>query len=154
MPASGKQAIQLYRSVTAGTRPPSLAQGELFINEEDSVLCWPDTDGTVRTTWLSSAQGVPKVITTTTYTVVNVDQWLVFNSASTCTVTLPTANAANAGRTLFVKNIAAISVVSATAASVKPIGSNTAGTAILSATAGKWATLVCDGMNWVIMQAN
>jgi hypothetical protein len=37
---------------------------------------------------------------------------------------------------------------------VKPISSNTAGTAILAATAGKWAILQSDGSNWVIMAAN
>ena len=52
-----------------------------------------------------------------------------------------------------VKNIQAQTVVSASA-NVKPIGSNTAGTAILAATAGKFATLVSDGTNWIIMQAN
>jgi hypothetical protein len=34
------------------------------------------------------------------------------------------------------------------------LNSGTAGTAILAATAGKFATLVCeDGTNWVIMAA-
>jgi len=36
---------------------------------------------------------------------------------------------------------------------VKPIGTNTAGTAILPATAGTWCTLVSDGSHWIIMQS-
>ena len=32
-------------------------------------------------------------------------------------------------------------------------GGGAAGTAILPATVGKWATLVSDGTNWIIMQA-
>jgi hypothetical protein len=34
-----------------------------------------------------------------------------------------------------------------------PIDGTAAGTAILLAVAGNWATMVSDGTNWVIMQA-
>ena len=36
---------------------------------------------------------------------------------------------------------------------VAPIDSTSAGTAILLAVIGNWATMVSDGTNWVIMQA-
>jgi hypothetical protein len=34
---------------------------------------------------------------------------------------------------------------------VVPLAGGAAGTAILSATAGAWATLVSDGTNWIVM---
>lgn len=41
---------QLFRSKTAATRPPSLLDGQLFINQADGVLCWPNAAGVVQTT--------------------------------------------------------------------------------------------------------
>lgn len=80
------------------------------------------------------------------------ENWLVCNGAGTITVTLPAASLW-AGREIMLKTIAAQAVVSASS-NVAPINSSTAGTAILAATAGKWATLVSDGANWVVMSAN
>jgi hypothetical protein len=57
------------------------------------------------------------------------------------------------GRILTIKTIQAKSVVSASS-NVIPIGNATVGTAILSNVAGKFATLVSDGTNWITMQAN
>lgn len=91
----------------------------------------------------------PALITGTTYTVGSTDTHLIFNAAATCTVTLPSAGS-NAGRVMWLKTIAAFTVVSASS-NVKPVGSNTAGTAILGASAGSWAHLVSDGSNWVVM---
>jgi hypothetical protein len=93
----------------------------------------------------------PVTVTTATYTVLSTDNWIIANKSGTVTVTLPAA-ASWTGRIITIKTILA-SVVSATS-NVVPIGSATAGTAILAATAGKFATLVSDGTNWVIMQAN
>lgn len=56
-------------------------------------------------------------------------------------------------REVMIKTIAAQTVVS-NASNVVPIDGSAAATAILAATAGKWATLVSDGTNWVIMAAN
>jgi hypothetical protein len=53
----------------------------------------------------------------------------------------------------MIKTIAAFTVVSASS-NVVPINTASAGTAILAATAGKWATLVSNGTNWVVMQSN
>jgi len=92
------------------------------------------------------------VQTSTTYTIGDVEASVVFNAAGTVTVTLPTASV-NTGREIKIKTIAAQAVVSASS-NVKPLTSNTAGTAILAATAGKYATLQSDGANWVIMEAN
>jgi hypothetical protein len=51
------------------------------------------------------------------------------------------------------KTITANTVVSASS-NVVPLAGGSAGTAILPATDGAWATLVSDGTNWIIMQAN
>ena len=77
------------------------------------------------------------------------ENFIICNGSASITVTLPTASA-SAGRVIVIKTIAAYTVVSA-ATNVKPANSDTAGTAILAATAGAWAMLVCDGTNWVIM---
>lgn len=37
--------VLLLRSVTAGVRPASLADGQIFINQADGVMCWPNSNG-------------------------------------------------------------------------------------------------------------
>lgn len=88
-------------------------------------------------------------IKTAAYTVADSDSSLIFNGGAQITVTLPSASLWS-GRVLWVKTIAAFAVISASS-NVKPVNSNTAGTAILAGTAGTWAMLVSDGTNWVIM---
>ena len=94
----------------------------------------------------------PSTITAATYTVATTDSSLIFNTSATCTVTMPTA-ASYPGRILHIKTIAAFAVNSASS-NIVPIATATAGTAILTNTAGKWAVLQSDGTNWVIMSAN
>ena len=116
------------------------------------------TSGQVLT---SAGSGVPTwktldtlsapVVKTADFTVADGEIWLINNkTGSTCTVTLPAA-ASWVGRQLIFKNIQAQAIVSASS-DVVPIGSTTAGTAILLGVIGNWATLVSDGTNWVIMQ--
>lgn len=94
--------------------------------------------------------GAP-VTKTADFTVANGEIWYINNkSGSTCTVTLPAASSW-AGRTLTFKNMQAQTLVSASS-NVVPIDSTSAGTAILLAVVGNWATMVSDGTNWVIMQ--
>jgi len=95
----------------------------------------------------------PVTNTSNTYTVLSSDNWIIINnSVANTTVTLPAASSYT-GRILTIKTIQAKSVVSA-ASNVIPIGNATVGTAILSNVAGKFATLVSDGTNWITMQAN
>jgi hypothetical protein len=76
--------------------------------------------------------------------------WIINNkSGSTCTVTLPAASSW-VGRVVTFKNLQTQTLVSASS-NVVPIGGTLAGTAILAASVGAWATLVSDGTNWVIM---
>jgi len=68
-------------------------------------------------------------------------------------LTLPAA-ATYTGRELLIKNTTAATVTSASSNVVPLSGAQTASTAILAATAGKWALLVSNGTNWVIMASN
>ena len=92
------------------------------------------------------------VTKTASFTLGATENFIVCNGTGTITVTFPTASA-NTGRVVWIKTIAAQAVSSASS-NVKPLNSNTAGTAILTNTAGKYAVLVCDGTDWVIMDAN
>ena len=94
----------------------------------------------------------PITVTDATHTVATTTNWIIANRAGTVTLTLPAA-ASFTGRILTVKNVQAQTVISASS-NVVPIDSTSAGTAILSATAGKFATIVSDGTNWIVMQAN
>ena len=91
-------------------------------------------------------------VTVTADFTVGTSNWYINNkTGSTCTVTLPTASA-NSGRYLTFQNYQAQTLVSASS-NVVPQAGGAAGTAILLAVAGNWATMVSDGTNWVIMQA-
>ena len=96
-------------------------------------------------------RGAP-VTKTGAFTVGIAENWLICNGTASITVTLPTASAWT-GREIMLKTIAAFTVVSASS-NVVPLAGGAAGTAILAATAGKFATLVSDGTNWIVMQAN
>ena len=89
------------------------------------------------------------VTKTSSFTLGDTENFVVCNGAGSITVTFPTA-AASTGRIVWIKTIAAQTVVSASS-NVLPIGSATPGAAILAASAGANAMLVCDGTNWVIM---
>jgi hypothetical protein len=93
----------------------------------------------------------PSTINSSTYTVTTSDSSLIFTTTNN-TLTLPSASS-YAGRILYVKNITANSVTSASS-NVVPISSASAGTAILAATAGKFAMLQSDGTNWIVLSSN
>lgn len=92
------------------------------------------------------------VTKTASFTLGATENFVVCNGTGTITVTFPTASA-NTGRVVWIKTIAAQAVSSASS-NVQPLTSATAGTAILTGTAGKFAMLVCDGTDWVVMSAN
>lgn len=80
------------------------------------------------------------------------ENWVINNkTGSTCTVTLPAA-ASYSGRCITFQNYQDQTLVSASS-NVVPRAGGAAGTAILDAVSGNWATLVSNGTNWVIMQA-
>lgn len=110
---------------------------------------------TVSTSGLSTpgaySSAVPVTITAATATMAANNSDVIFNTSATHTYTLLSA-ATNPGRELHVKNIAAFAVNSASS-NVVPLAGGAASTAILVATAGKWARLKSDGTNWVVMAA-
>jgi len=129
------------------------------LDELHSVLITSPTEGQVLTyegassLWKNKggAQLAP-ITKTSAFTVADTETNIIVNGVASVTVTLPTAST-NTGRSITIKTIAAFTVVSASS-NVVPLTSATAGTAILAATAGKWATLVSNGTNWVIMAGN
>lgn len=96
--------------------------------------------------------------TNVAYTVNNWETSLISNvpTGFTLTLTLPSP-AANPGRWLYIKSLSIAgnggAVVSA-GNNVEPLGSTTAGTAILAAGGSRWAQLQSDGTDWIIMASN
>lgn len=92
------------------------------------------------------------VTKTADFTVKAIENSIIVNKGSTCIVTLPSASL-YVGRSITIKTIQAFTVVSASA-NVIPLAGGAATTAILAATAGKWAELTANGTNWEIVQSN
>ena len=100
----------------------------------------------------TAAGGSAPITKTANFTVGVGESWYINNkTGSACTVTLPTASSYT-GRELTFVNYQAQTLISASS-NVVPLGGGSAGTAILAASVGDWATLVSDGTNWIIMQA-
>jgi hypothetical protein len=103
-------------------------------------------------TWYEIGNCAP-VTRTADFTLTNTEDVVINNkSGSACVVTLPAASA-HVGRSVLIKTIQAQAVNSASS-NVVPLAGGAAGTAIVTGTAGKWAQLVSDGTNWVIMAGN
>ena len=116
----------------------------------EALQVQPIVDVGLITASIAALSSAP-VTKTANFTVAANETWLINNkSGSTCTVTLPSASL-YVGRYLTFKNMQAQTLVSASS-NVVPIDSTVAGTAILLAVVGNWATMVSDGTNWIIMQ--
>jgi hypothetical protein len=108
-----------------------------------------EVSGTTKTS--NMARNIRNDVTGGTHTVADTDSWIIVDRAGSTTITLP--NAADwPGRELMFKTVQAQTVISNTL-NVVPLVGGAAGTAILPATDGAWATLVSDGANWIIMQS-
>ena len=117
-----------------------IAQDNVTITSGNAVL------QSVRVT-----NNAPPAIKTASFTLgANENYVICEGAAANVTVTLPAASSAP-GRVVVIKNLSATYTVISASSNVKPIGSNTAGTAICAASAGAWALLVSDGTNWVTM---
>lgn len=115
-----------------------------------AALSISDANGGV---FIGSHFGTTSPVTkTTSYSVGITDNSIIHNGAGSITATLPSA-ATYPGRVLWMLTIAAQTVVSASS-NVIPITGGAAGTAILTATAGKWARLQSTGSAWQITAAN
>ena len=93
----------------------------------------------------------PSTVNASAYSVATADYSLRFTTTN-CIVTLPAASSFP-GRILILNTITANSVTS-NASNVIPLGSDTAGTSILSATIGKFAMIQSNGTNWVTLMSN
>lgn len=122
-----------------------------FYNRASNVqYAQVDANGVSSLGYLGSAAPVTK--TGTSSTVAASDSSIIYNASGTHTTTLPAA-ASFSGRWLYVKNIAAQTVNSASS-NVVPLAGGAAGTALLVNTAGKFASLQSDGTNWILMSGN
>jgi len=92
------------------------------------------------------------VTVTTDYTVAASATFIISNRGAQNTLTLP-AVASNTGRMLFVLTIQAFAVISASSNVIPRVGGS-AGIAILPATDGAWAMLICTGSAWQIMASS
>lgn len=125
-----------------------IAQDNVTITSGTASLTTLTVSGV--TTFSGALASTAPVIKTADFTVADTETFLINNkSGSACTVTLPAA-ASWSGRILVIKTIQAQAVNSAST-NVIPANSNTAGTAIVTGTAGNWALLVSNGTSWVIM---
>lgn len=95
---------------------------------------------------------LPASITTATYSILSTDNNLTFNRGGGVVLTMPSAGSFN-GRELWFRTVTAGAITSASN-DVVPLVGGAAGTAILAATAGRWAKLVSDGAVWQIMAGN
>ena len=144
--ASGGSGALTFKYRNAGT----LTEG-MRLNQLGNVGIGTATNLSTLTVNGSFASKSPSTVNAATYTVAATDGSLRFTTTN-CTVTLPAA-ASFPGRILYLNTITANSVISASS-NVIPLGSNTAGTAILAATAAKFAMLQSDGTNWITMMSN
>ncbi len=108
------------------------------------------------TSSIASGNSPPQapVIQTTSFSVDQLNNSYICNGTAGITSTLPSPSGYNTGRVLTVKTVAAQVVVSPTA-NVVALATTAAVTAILSATAGKWAQLQANGVTqWIIIAGN
>ena len=129
-------------SLTVGTTSISLGSSSTTLAGLTSVTS---------NTYSSS---VPTSFGTSTYTVLTTDTYVINNYTSgTATITLPTASSYS-GRRLVLTNAAAQLLVSASSnvIALGTVGPTT--TSILSASTGKWAELISNGSNWIIVAGN
>lgn len=103
-------------------------------------------------TWQNPRPLNAPVTKTADFTLGASEDWIINDKAgSDCVVTLPSA-ASYSGRAVTLKTIVGFAITSA-ASDVVPLAGGAAGTAIVPAVAGSWATIVSDGANWIIMAA-
>ena len=144
-------------SVATGTTTPVISMALAGTSTIGAVSATTQTFGGAKT--FANLVGFQKAIqrpvesvTVSSASITTSSTWIVVNYAGIVELTFPSA-ALSTGTEFHVKTITNNLVISQSS-NVVPLAGGFATTAILPATAGKWATLVSDGTNWVIMQAN
>jgi len=149
---SGSFHVEIIRGSSFGGTDSNVQFGTLtntdLVQYSTSLGYWTNvTPASV----INASSGAP-ITKTANFTLAASENWVINNkTGSTCTVTLPAASSWT-GRSVVFKNMQAQTLVSASS-NVVPLDNTVAGTDILLAVIGNWATLVSDGTNWVIMQA-
>jgi hypothetical protein len=139
----------LSTGATANTRTRNLVINVSSISGNISIA---NTVASVNTAFAVPFVTLP-ITVTNDYTISDYDYWIIISkAASTCILTFPAA-ATWPARIINVKNQQNRTVVSAVS-NIVPLNGGAAAAAILDGTVGKWATLVSDGSNWIITQAN
>ena len=168
--------LQFYvpSTLNSGTNPVYVVNGSVYSNSVNYTIdnasgYWLlNSNGSISNTNTNQSslvsisalsRGAPKTITTdpttdtTTYTISKSDNWIICNSASQITITLP-SGPDNIGRELMFKNINSGTVNSSFDNIIPLTSGTTPAIQILSGGPGKWATLVYDGTYWITMQGS
>jgi hypothetical protein len=156
--------LQFYvpQYLTSGTYPVYVLNGSFYSNgvtytiDNSSGYWLLGSNSTIENTNSngvrinsSFGRGVPTNVMNTSYTLQQSDNWLIFNNVSNITVTMQVGTI-NAGREIMVKSINTGNVISASS-NITPIYSGPLTNQIVNS--NSWATLVCDGTSWIVMQS-
>jgi hypothetical protein len=137
----GGDRFHTTRSFFEGRNPTSYNVFDSSFNDINDLGLWN----------FQSFGRMSSVTKITDFTVQPGENWIIINNALVTTVNMPQASQWP-GLEIMMKSLQN-SVVS-TSSNIVPLSSTVAGTAILSSGGQKWATLVSDGTNWIIMQSN
>lgn len=143
---SGAATIGIFAEGNAGGSATHRAVDNVIRNAASAH--YTDTQGYLL---IQRIGGNPSVtVAAATATVGQDETTIIVDYAGACALTLPTAHK---GRKLRIVTKTANTVASASA-NVVPLAGGAAGSAILSASAGKWADLEGNGSNWDIVAGN
>ena len=132
----------MWRSYFTGRPPTSFNVFDSSLNNISELGLW---------NFQSFGRGVP-VLKTGNFTVAPGENWIDVSNSTTTDVNLPSASFWP-GREIMIKTITN-QAVNSFSTNIFPLTGGALSSNILTNTAGKFATLVSDGTNWQIRQAN
>ena len=139
-----------YGDIPAGTNRWNFYANGTALNRFNGALGLGMTPVNTLDILGSLGRGAP-ITKTGDFTLAATENWVINNkSGSTCVVTLPAASSWT-GREVMFKNTQA-QLLNSASSNVVPITGGAAAALILTAVSGRWAKLVSDGTNWIVMQ--